>query len=342
MSFDPEERKIFTASQRLKILYILDYLKENTDSNHAVSRDAIINYLDNLDVSSERKSLTLDMEMLNYYTDDAIIIERGKYRLIERDFELQELQLLIDSVQSSKFITQKMADSIIKKIMALTSIYERRLLSRHNYVVNRIRSQSDSGFLNADTIHESITNNCRISFEYFRYNVRKEKLYYKKIYKVSPFSLLWSENNYYMIAYDGKTIKHFRVDKMDHIEMLPDDKSQGESYFSAINLSKLASSMFSMFHGKEAYVKMRFQNRFVDAVVERFGYDIVITTDKDDNHFYIKPYIQVSPPFYGWLIGFGTSVKIIEPDWVVEDFRKYVLKVFRLYKAVKKDDKKSD
>ena len=329
-----------TENQQLKLLCLRDYLLENSDIMHPVKARDIIAHLKSKGLSSERKSFYRNIELLNdYYREDGMDyieynVSKQGYCIAEREFELQELQLIIDGVQSSKFITQKMADNIIGKLKKLANRHERPLLDRHSYVTNRIRSMSDSAFLNINDIHESIANNNKIEFKYFSYDIKKKKKYNKKRYIVSPFALQWSESNYYLIGYESGKIRHFRVDKIDRIEVLWEDKRdrEGIKAFESINLSERATKMFSMFHGKEERVKLRFSNHLVGAVLERFGHDISLIKDEDD-HFAVYVNVEISPHFWGWLVGFGGSVKILSPESVIDEFSKYVLKIFQMYKV---------
>lgn len=289
----------------------------------------------------ERKSLYRNIQLLNdIYRKNAIDYvtydnHKKGYYIQLRDFELRELQLMIDGVQSSKFITQKMANQITQKIIKLANKFERPMLRRQQYVSNRIRSMSDSAFLNVNNIHEAIALKCKITFQYFKYNIKKRKQYNKTKYSVSPFALQWSDNNYYLIAYQDHQIKHFRVDKMDNIEIESEEKAEGVEIFKSIDLSARAIKMFSMFHGKEQRVKLRFNNHLADSVLDRFGHDVSIIKE-DNEHFIVYVNVEISPTFWGWLLGFGKAVMILSPEHVVDEFSKYISDVSQMYKIRKR------
>lgn len=241
--------------------------------------------------------------------------------------------VLIDSVQSSRFITQKQAKNLTDKLKAKASRFDRVLLDRRCYVPNRVRSSNDSVFYHLDDIHAAIANDWKITFQYFYFSPQKQKVYYKKggKYTASPYALLWSENNYYLLAYESGKMKHFRVDKMDSIELLA-QKREGKEVFKDIRLSERSLQVFSMYSGKVQRVKLRFSNHLANVVIDRFGKDITMIPD-DEKHFTIHTDIEVSPQFYGWLCGLGRGVRVVSPPEVVEEMGNYVKKIAEMYET---------
>lgn len=199
-----EKGKGRSQNQRLKLLYLLDYLLEQTDETHTVKVQEIIEHFDNYHkIPIEQKTVCSDLHLLDEYGYETQYDGRTRgWRIVEREFETQELQLLIDSVQSSRFITQKQAKNLTDKIKAKASRFDRVLLDRRCYVPNRVRSSNDSVFYHLDDIHAAIANDWKITFQYFYFSPQKQKVYYKKggKYTASPYALLWSENNYYLLA----------------------------------------------------------------------------------------------------------------------------------------------
>ena len=262
--------------------------------------------------------------------------ENGTYRVIEREFELYELQLLVDSVQASKFITHDKAKEITEKLKKLASRYDRKTLERRSYVANRIRNENDSVFYHIDNIHIAIAEKKKISFKYFTYTIDKNRSYMRngEPYIASPYALLWNDNNYYLIAYEDGKIKHFRVDKMDSIKVLDDEEIDGIGAFDALKLDERSSKVFSMYGGEEERVTLRFRNHLTGVVIDRFGKDILMLKD-GENHFTVSVAVEVSPQFYGWLCGLGKAVKIVSPDGVVEKMADYVAGIVEMYKTDK-------
>jgi predicted DNA-binding transcriptional regulator YafY len=311
--------------QKLKLLYLRDYMLQNTDEQHPVTMKQIIAHLEQNDILAERKSIYTDIEMLRTYGMD-IIQESGNYYVGSRHFEMPELKLLVDSVQSSKFITYKKTGSLIKKIEEMASIYEAQLLNRQVYVTNRIKSMNESIYYNVDEIHSGIAHNKKIRFRYFEYTIAKERSFRKdgEFYEVSPYALTWDDENYYIVAYDSdaEIIKHYRVDKMTDISTT-DEERDGKEHFESLDMGTYAKKVFGMFSGKEQTVRLRVANYLVGAILDRFGKDIFIVPDGED-HFTVSVDVIVSPQFFGWISGFGPDVVITGPNEVVDEMSRHI------------------
>ena len=252
-----------SANQKLKLLYLMQYLLQKSDEKHPISIQQMIDELARHDIKAERKTLYDDMEALRLFGLD-IIQARGKttgYYVGSRDFEVPELKLLVDSVQSSKFITEKKTLSLIKKIEGLASAYDAQLLQRQVYVRNRVKSMNESVYYNVDEISTAITQDKVIRFRYYDYTTTKERTFRKDgaWYEISPLSLMWDDENYYMLGYDtaaGK-LKHYRVDKMTAISAI-DQPRDGKEEFSKIDMSQYSKKVFGMFTGEVQTVQLRF------------------------------------------------------------------------------------
>ena len=310
-----------SANQKLKILYLMKFLLEQTDEEHGLSVSEMISQLQTYGIRAERKSIYDDMETLQSFGLD-IVKERKKYFLASRLFELPELKLLVDAVQASKFITLKKSQELIGKIETLVSQNEAKLLHRQVYVGNRIKTMNESIYYNIDKIHEAIIKNFKIYFYYFEYNVKKEKQYRHdtKQYQVSPYALCWSEENYYMIAYDSEAeqIKHYRVDKMDRISIASQERD-GKEVFEAFDIAVYTRGVFGMFGGVEESVTLRLENRMVGIALDRFGKEVAIIPD-GEHHFLIHIRVKISPQFMAWMFGLGTGIKIVSPERVKQNY----------------------
>ena len=325
-----------TSNQKLKPLYIMDYLLRSTDEAHPASMKQIIAYLESQGISAERKSVYSNIEALCDYGID--ILQTGSarstgYYVASRSFELPELKLLVDSVQSSKFITHKKTATLIRKIEKLASIHEAQLLQRQVYVANRIKTMNESIYYNVDELPTGISANRQIRFKYFNYNVRKEKEYRRggAFYQVSPFALTWDDENYYMVAYDSefREIRHYRVAKMEKISVT-DAERDGLEAFKALDMAVYARKVFGMFSGTDQRITLRFENALVGAVLDRLGRDIPIVPD-GESHFLVTAEVIVSPQFFAWVAGFGNQVRIMSPDAVVRQMREYIDSIASLY-----------
>ena len=325
-----------SAYQKLKPLYIMNYLLQNSDEDHLVSMSQLIEHLAAHGIPSERKSVYDDIEALRVFGLDIVQGGSGKnagYYIANRSFELPELKLLVDSVQSSKFITHKKTATLIKKIETLASIHEAQLLNRQVYVKNRIKTMNESIYYNIDAIQSGISQNKKIQFKCFEYTVQKTRHYRKDgaFYVVSPFAMTWDDENYYLVAFDSQAgiIKHYRVDKMTEISSTEEDRDGLDAY-QALDMAVYARKVFGMFSGEEESVQLRFENHLVGAVLDRLGQDVFIIADGDD-HFTVRADVVVSPQFFAWVTGFGAAAQIIGPDDVVEKMRQHINSVAALY-----------
>lgn len=326
-----------SENQKLKLLYLREILEENTDENHPLTAAQLIDALARRGISAERKSLYDDLDTLRLFGMDVIQVRTKTtgYYLGARTFELPELKLLVDSVQSSKFITQKKTLALIGKIEHLASVYDARLLQRQVYVRNRVKSMNESVYYNVDEISGAITADRAISFKYFEYVVSRQRRFRRDgaFYTASPFALVWDDENYYMLAWDAQAerLKHYRVDKMTDISVTPEVR-EGKAAFAAVDMSAYTQKVFGMFTGTETSVLLRFTNHLAGAVIDRFGKDALLMPD-GDAHFQVRLTVVVSPQFYGWLFGFGTEAELLSPQSVREEMAALAGSVSALYGA---------
>ena len=320
-------------NQKQKLLLILSYLQENTDEKHVVTTAQLAEYLERNGITAERKSIYSDINTLIDMGYD-IITRKGKdggYALVSRDFELAELKLLVDAVQSSKFISEKKSNKLIKKIEKLTSRHEGHKLQRQVFVANRVKTDNESVFYNIDGIHEGIAAKQVISFVYSEWNLKKQLVPKNdgKRYVVKPLLLVWDDENYYLVAKDAQTdvTKHFRVDKMTDIVVENEKFVDSETDATPAQYSK---EHFAMFSGEDEVVTVRFDRKLIGVVIDRFGKDVSIIP-KSDDYFDARLKVKVSKQFYGWLTGFGQSVQIISPEYVVEEYKQLVKEIYDKY-----------
>ena len=309
-----------SQKQKLKLLYLMQYLTQHSDEAHPVGIAQMVEMLAAHGILAERKSLYGDLEALREFGLD-VVQTRGKtvgYYVGTRDFELPELKLLVDSVQSSKFITQRKTLALIRKIEGLASVHDAVLLQRQVYVRNRVKSMNESVYYNVDEISSAITADRKIRFLYFEYTVKKERRYRHDgaFYELSPYALMWDDENYYMLAYDSATgqIRHYRVDKMAQISALESFRD-GKEAFKKVDMSAYSKKVFGMFAGEAETVRLRFANHLAGAVIDRFGRDVMLIRE-DDERFSVSIEAVVSPQFYAWVFGFGTEAEILSPAHV--------------------------
>lgn len=324
-----------SCNQKAKILYLLKVFLEETDPEHPLSRKQLEEKLGDMGIHAERKSLYNDIETLKLFGLD---IEYRKerpegYYLSSREFELPELKLLVDAVQSSRFITEKKSAGLIRKIEGLASKYEAKQLQRQVVVTDRIKAMNESIYYNVDILHSAIAQNRQIRFQYYEWTVTKEMRLKRDgaFYQISPWALTWDAENYYLIGYDetAEILKHFRVDKMLRIEMAEEPRA-GKEEFGRFDMAHYAKRTFGMFGGEEENLRIRFQNRYIGVVIDRFGRDVSIRPD-GDAHFIARVNVVVSEQFFGWLTGLGRGVEILSPDYVVEAYRELLKDISEAY-----------
>lgn len=323
-------------NQKQKMLYLLKIFTEETDEQHGLTLMQIIQRLNDYEVTADRKTLYTDFEELRRFGLDIISEHVGNqhyYFLGSRNFELAELKLLVDSVQGAKFITQRKSASLIRKLESLASRHEASQLHRQVTISGRIKTMNESIYYNVDKIHTAINGNTQIRFKYFQWNEQKETVlrHDGAWYHVSPWQLIWDDEYYYLVAYDSAAdqIKHYRVDKMLHItaETLP---REGQLQFEQSSTPNYSTRHFSMFSGPATRVTLLVENELAGVIIDRFGKDVLLVP-QDDGHFRAYVDVSVSEIFFGWVIGLGSGVKIIGPDFVVAEMQRIVHRLKQQY-----------
>lgn len=324
-------------NQKLKLLYLTKIFMEKTDESHALTLAEITSLLNGYEVTADRKTLYLDFEELKHYGLDIISEQRSKtvvYYLASRDFELAELKLLVDSVQSSKFITEKKSNSLIKKLESLVSEHESKQLHRQVITSGRVKTMNESILINVDSIHSAINNNRQISFQYFQWTPDKQRelRHDGQRYTISPWHLVWDNENYYMIGYDSDSemIKHFRVDKMLRISS-GNEKREGLKKMKKFNIATYSRTLFGMLGGESTRVTLQCHNSMAGVIIDRFGKDTVMLRH-DDEHFIAYVEVVPSDQFLGWIIGLSSYVQIMEPSSVVKRIKDLLSKQMELYR----------
>ena len=310
------------ANQKLKLLYLTKIFREQTDEEHMLTIAEIIKKLSAYDVSADRKTLYTDFEELRHFGLDIISQQIGRqhyYYLGAREFELPELKLLVDSVQSVKFITAQKSQKLIKKLEGLVSKYEATQLQRQVYITGRVKTMNESIYYNVDKLHAALSADAQIQFQYYQWNVKKEMELRRggKLYQVSPWGLMWDDEYYYLVAYDSETdkIKHYRVDKMLRIQ-ITDQKRAGKERYQSFNLPDYTKRIFGMFSGEETKVTLEADNSMAGVLIDRFGKDIMLIP-QDGGRFRATVDVAISDQFLGWIVALGT-VKIVGPEAVVK------------------------
>lgn len=313
-------------NQKLKMLYLVKILSEETDDTHGLTLQAISEKLQVYGVNADRKTLYCDFSELEKFGLEVIKEQAGRsilYHLATRKFELPELKLLVDAVQSSKFITEKKSRQLIKKLESLASVHEARHLHRQVLITGRIKTMNESIYYNVDILHEAINSDRQIRFQYTQWTVRKKQELRRNgdWYQISPWCLMWDDENYYLIAFDASDskIKHYRVDKIVR-PSITDIPREGKLQFREFDAVKYSRSLFGMYGGEPMRVTLRGRNEMVGTLIDRLGKDIVIIP-QDDNHFTAYAEVIASRHFLGWIVSLGDGVQIVGPDSLLKQMK---------------------
>lgn len=324
------------TNQKQKLLYLAEIFKRETDENHGLSAKEISARLAVYDISEDRKTLYNDIEILNNFGMEIIhetIGHNHYYKLINREFQLAELKLLVDSVQSSKYITEKKSRELIRKLGTLTSRHEAAQLNRQVEIAGRVKTMNESIFINIDAIHNAINNNFIIEFKYFNWDKNKKQvpIHNGKVYSISPWTLIQDQEYYYLIGYEAESdkIKHFRVDKMIRITTTNNPR-QGKECFEAENPTGYSTRLFGMYGGTVENVTLIAENRLAGVIIDRFGKNVNLFTE-DDEHFKVNLDVVPSNHFLGWVMSIGSGIKIAAPEDVVEAMREEVRRLSKEY-----------
>ena len=324
------------TNNKFKLYRLAQIMLEKTDDEHYITMPEIMEALGKHEITADRKTIYADLKdlyMLGIVVEGEPIGNRYRYHVVSRTFELPELKLLVDAIQSSKFITEKKTRALIKKLETLVSEHDASKLNRQVFVSGRIKTMNESIYYTVDAIHNAISENKKIRFQYFQWNVKKEMelRHDGAFYHISPWGLTWDDENYYLVGFDSKSqsIKHYRVDKMLQIQMSEDER-EGREYFQKLDMAEYTKKSFGMHGGKEQTVKLLVENDLAGVIIDRFGKDVMMIP-VDQKHFSVHVNVRVSNHFLGWIISLGSGVKITGPEDVVERMKQEVKRLMDQY-----------
>ena len=326
-------------NQKLKIFYILDYLQRNSHQDHPIRAAELIQMLDRQhNISCDRKTVYSDIAALQDYGVDIVSLpgKNGGYYIASRNFELPELKLLIDAVQSSRFLTEKKSRELIEKLCSQCSVYDARLMRRDVLVSGRVKSMNETIYYNVDAIQEAISQNRQISFRYFDWAIDGSRKYRDKDYLASPYGLCQDNENCYLLAHSERHgVTSYRVDRMSDISLAENARTPCPE-LTGKALVEHANRLFQMYSGESATVKLRFHRSLINVVLDRFGRDTMLIPDGEE-HFVFTVNVAVSPMFLSWVIGFGAKAKVLHPQSVVEACKAMCLEAMAQYQVSEKD-----
>ncbi len=316
------------TNQKFKFTYLMKVMREKTDDEHGLTLPQIVDELEKYDVTAERKSIYNDFQdMTDRFGVEIIKEQIGRetyYHVGAREFELAEVKLLIDAIQSSKFITQTKSRELITKIKSLVSEHQARQLQRQVYITDRVKNMNESVYYNVDDIYSAINSNQKIRFKYYKWSIEKKLVprHNGDWFVVSPWALTWDDENYYLVAYDDhdQKIKHYRVDKMMHISV-DEERREGKEIFRNFDMGAYSKATFGMYSGTRTKVHIQFPNSMCGVFLDRFGKEISFRK-VDDDHSFVAVDVAISPQFFGWIFSLGKEVKVTGPEEVVSQMQK--------------------
>lgn len=330
-------------------LYIANYIRAKSDADHWVSQKEILDYLyEEFGIMPDRKTIKRDITMLR--DEMGMDIEEQPYhgyRLLSREFELDDLKILAECVYAAKFISEKRSKDLIDVLCEFCSENQAKKIKRDIYLCDRIKTSESRTSRTINTIREAMEpqrwpdefrRGRKITFRYMTHSVTDvHKVIDKhdgKLYVVSPYQLVINDGNYYLIglADDVKALRTYRIDRIRDVSILNEHRNMIKECSTRQDMKNYIRQTFSMFGGKQEKVKIRFENSLLDTVIDKFGVGFGAEYHADgDNHFIVTTDLAVSNQFYAWVCGFGTKAKIVEPEQIAADFRKYLSDVLNQY-----------
>ena len=326
------------TNQKFKLYRLAQSMLERTDADHNITMPESMSALGEDEITAERKSIyndLHDLEVLGIEVEGEPVGNRYHYHVVNRPFELPELKLLVDAIQSSKFITERKSNALIKKLEKLVSRYDAMKLQRQVDGSGRIKTMNESIYYNIDKLHTAIGEGKQIRFQYFQWTVEKKEALRRDggWYCVSPWHLRWDDENYYLIAYDAEAdrVKHYRVDKMKRITLLEAPRL-GQERMARFDPAVYTQRLFGMYGGQPVRVTLEGENEMVGVLIDRFGKEVPVLP-VDGTHFQAFVDVAVSPQFLGWVAGLGGGLRIVSPEPVVQKMQALVQRLAEQYCA---------
>ena len=307
-----------------RTLIIFKYLWETTDESHPVSLADISAFLKQHEITADPRTLRKDIEQLSEFGVDIVKDRRVQnlYHVASRHFEAPEVKLLIDAVQSARFITPRKSKALVKRLSSFVAPGDTALLNRHLYIDSRSKATNESIYLNVDRIQTAITERKKISFCYFDYSPSKERVLRRggQVYSVSPFAMLWNNDTYYLVGFHDhrQQISKFRVDRIVQMEITDEIAVKKPKTF---DVSEFFTQEFSMLNGKTCCITLLCENTLMNSIIDRFGVDVP-TQIVDENHFTVEATVDLSSNFYGWVFASGGKMRITAPQEAVDGFQR--------------------
>ena len=324
--------------QKIKLLTILDLLQRETDEQHPISRQDLCKRLNDMGISSNPRVLSLDIGLLNDAGYEIMEIQVGREKLYyveDRTFSVPELKVMIDALEAASFISKKKTTQIVDKIASLGGMHRADLLKRNMVCFNTRKHTNEQVIFSIDSLEDAIVRKKKVAFHYFDLNEKGEREYRlkdtgeKKRYYVEPIALVFNEDNYYLMTYSSRhpdNIANYRVDRMEYVEVVEDSILSDEATAKIESIGKYTEQAFKMYDGETVSVVLEFEKCLIGSVFDKFGEDTMMMRGTGERYVATVD-AQVSKTFFGWLAQFGSDMRIISPDAVIEDYKEHIKKI---------------
>jgi predicted DNA-binding transcriptional regulator YafY len=325
-----------SKKSKVKLIKLYEILRTETDSNHRLTTNELVEKIRALGIACDRRTLSSDINNLNSIGLPVKMKKQGyqnAYYVDDSAFSVPELKILIDAVQAANFITEEKSSELIEKLSVLGGTYRQEVLEGNRITFNTRKHSNENILRNVEIINAAINEHKKISFYYFDLNENHERVFRKnkKRYKENPAALVYNEDNYYLICYSDKYKKqlNYRVDRMEMIMKLSEDIPK-ESYALVAALPEYTKQVFKMFGGEPEDITLEFDDSLIGSIYDKFGEEIKIERISDDR-CRTTVSVQVSPTFWGWLAQFGNRLTVVKPEGVKEEISQVVKELESVY-----------
>ena len=321
--------------QKIKLIKLYELLRKETDEDHPISRVELCRRLNDMGISSNVRTLSLDIEVLtdNGFEIMSFLKDKEKFYYVpEHELTIPEIKILIDALQAASFVTEKKAAELVEKVAALGGSHKAKLLKENMICFNTRKHTNEAILYTVDGIEDAIIRKKKIAFNYFHLNEKAERDYVKtstgekKRYYVEPVALIFHEDNYYLMAYSSKhpeSTASYRIDRIDRLEVVEESTLSDEAIAKIDSVAEFTEQAFKMYGGELEDVVLQFDRSLVDPVFDKFGENTPMMR-VNDTTCAATVHVQISPTFFGWLAQFGSRMRIISPDGVIAQYREHI------------------
>lgn len=320
--------------QKIKLLKLLELLRQETDEQHPMTTNEICRRLNEMNISCDRRTLATDVQTLNeqgYEVQSCQVSKAKGYYINDRSFNIPELKVLIDAVEASHLLTESKTQALIEKIAALAGSNQAEVLKSSIVRFNTTKPTNEYIYYTVQTLEKAIREKKKVTIHYFHLNEHREKVYRSEngIHTVEPIALVYNNDRYYLTCYNPTADRNYnyRLDRIEKVKIL-DEKISKNAVIRSRSLARYNAQVFKMYGGNLEKITLQFDSQMIDYIYEKFGMDTKILACGDDQ-FAAKVEVQLSPTFYGWLFQFTGKMKITAPDWVCDEYMEMLKKAQR-------------